>query len=92
MRRMPGGSPNGFAQTDPRCRWQGSIAGKVASKPHAPVCMTKQTVNAIAKAFDQTASHMDRDQFLLSVSNDESRERIASFLDRTKAPGKGIDP
>jgi hypothetical protein len=44
--------------------------------------MTKQTVNAIAKALDQTASHMDRDQFLLSILNEESRERITSFLDR----------
>ena len=69
-----------------------SIAGKVAAKPHAPVCMTKQTVNAIAKAFDQTVSHMDRDQFLLSVSDDESGERIASFLDRKKSPGTGVDP
>jgi hypothetical protein len=68
-----------------------SVAGKVASKPHAPVCMTKQTVNAIAKAFDQTASHMDRDQFLLSVSNEESNERIGSFLDKTKPRGEGLD-
>jgi enoyl-CoA hydratase/carnithine racemase len=65
------------------------IAGKIASKPHAPVCMTKQTVNAIAKALDQTASHMDRDQFLLSVLNDESRERIVSFLSKKSPPKPG---
>ena len=56
------------------------IAERVGSKPHAPVCMTKATVNAVSTAIDHTASHMDRDQFLLSVSNEESRERIAAFL------------
>jgi enoyl-CoA hydratase/carnithine racemase len=65
------------------------IAERVGSKPHAPVFMTKQTVNSIAKALDQTASHMDRDQFLLSISNAESRERMASFLRTTKS-GKAV--
>ncbi len=65
------------------------IAEKVAAKPRAPVCMTKQTVNAVAKALDQTASHMDRDQFLLSVLNDESRERISSFLRKSNPGSEG---
>ncbi len=67
------------------------IAEKVASKPHAPVCMTKQTVHAIARALDRTASHMDRDQFLLSVLDEESRERVASFLDGNRPPGKKLE-
>ncbi len=56
------------------------IAEKVASKARAPVCMTKQTVNASVTAFDRAVSHMDRDQFLLSIMNQDSRESIAAFV------------
>lgn len=60
------------------------IAERVASKPRASACMTKQTVNAIAAALDQTASHMDRDQFLLSFLNEESQGRVSAFLQKGK--------
>lgn len=65
-----------------------AIAEKVASKPHAAVSMTKQTVNAIVTALDPTASHMDRDQFLLSLWKGETRERISAFL-RKSEPERG---
>jgi enoyl-CoA hydratase len=54
------------------------IADKAAQKPAAPASMTKQTVNALATALDSLGSHMDRDQFLLSVSDPESRRRVMS--------------
>lgn len=43
------------------------LARKAAEKPFAPASMTKTTVNALATALDRLASHMDADQFLLSV-------------------------
>ncbi len=54
------------------------IAEKAADKP-APAAMTKQTVNALATALDSLASHMDRDQFLLSVTDPDAMERVISF-------------
>ncbi|MEW5733905.1 MAG: enoyl-CoA hydratase/isomerase family protein [Thermodesulfobacteriota bacterium] len=43
------------------------MARKAAQKPFGPASMTKATVNALATALDRLASHMDADQFLLSV-------------------------
>ena len=60
------------------------IARKVASKAHAPVCMTKQTVNASVMALDRTVSQMDRDQFLLSIMNHDSRDSIVGFVKKEK--------
>lgn len=45
------------------------LAEKVAEKPFAPASMTKATVNALSTALDRLASHMDLDQFMLSVSD-----------------------
>lgn len=64
------------------------IAERVASKPRASACMTKQTVNAVAAALDQTASHMGRDQFLLSFLNDDSQGRVSAFLQKGKPESK----
>lgn len=50
--------------------------------------MTKQTVNAVAAALDQTASHMGRDQFLLSFLNDDSQGRVSAFLQKGKPESK----
>ena len=54
------------------------IADKAAQKPAAPASVIKQTVNALATALDSLGSHMDRDQFLLTVTDPESRQRITS--------------
>ncbi len=56
-----------------------SIARKAAEKPLAPAAMTKETVNALAGALDPLASHMDRDQFLLSVLGAGAGQRMAGF-------------
>ncbi len=49
-----------------------SVARKAAEKPLAPSAMTKETVNALSGALDPLASHMDRDQFLLSVMDSDA--------------------
>ena len=41
------------------------FAEKVAAQPPIPVAMTKQTVNRLAGALDDLASHMDLDQYAL---------------------------
>lgn len=48
-----------------------ALAEKVAKKPFAQASMTKATVNALTTALDRLASHMDVDQFMLSVSDRE---------------------
>ncbi|MFP4474902.1 MAG: enoyl-CoA hydratase/isomerase family protein [Desulfatibacillaceae bacterium] len=60
------------------------IAQKAAEKPRHAVAMCKETVNALATAHDRMASHMDRDQFLYSVSTPEFAERVTAFLEGKK--------
>ena len=64
------------------------IAGKAAGQPFAPAAMTKQTVNALATALDPLAAHMDRDQFLLSVTDPEAMKRIMSFFQNKEVKEK----
>lgn len=64
------------------------LAEKVVSRSHVPATMTKQTVNAITTAIDKSVSHMDRDQFLLSILNPDSLRSISGFVDRKKSPAK----
>ncbi|MBU2489630.1 MAG: enoyl-CoA hydratase/isomerase family protein [Proteobacteria bacterium] len=56
-----------------------SVAKRAAEKPLAPSAMTKETVNALADALAPLASHMDRDQFLLSVLDPEAARKINGF-------------
>jgi len=56
------------------------IAEKIIQKPGPAASMTKQTVNALATALDSLASHMDRDQFLLTVKDPDAVKRITSFF------------
>ncbi len=58
-----------------------SVARMAAEKPAAPAAMTKETVNALSGALDPLAAHMDRDQFLLSVLDPETVQRLAGFGD-----------
>jgi enoyl-CoA hydratase/carnithine racemase len=66
-----------------------ALAGKVADQPPLPVMMTKRTVNRLAHALDDLASHMDVDQFALTAMTDDSKEGIAAFLERRKPSFRG---
>jgi len=59
-----------------------ALAGKVAAQPPIPVAMTKLTVNRLAHALDDLASHMDLDQFALAGMTDDHKEGVAAFLQR----------
>ncbi len=60
------------------------LAIKVAAQPPLPVAMTKLTVNRLAHALDDLASHMDVDQFALASLTDDHREGVDAFLNRRK--------
>jgi enoyl-CoA hydratase len=44
--------------------------------------MTKLTVNRLAHALDDLASHMDVDQFALASLTEDHKEGVAAFLGR----------
>jgi len=52
--------------------------------------MTKLTVNRLAHALDDLASHMDVDQFTLASMSEDHKEGVAAFLERRK-PRFGAD-
>jgi len=66
-----------------------AFAERIAIQPPIPVRMTKQTVNKIAGALDDLASHMDYDQFTLTAQTDDYREGVAAFLEKRKPTFKG---
>ena len=66
-----------------------AMAEKVAQQPPLPAMMTKRTVNRLAHALDDLASHMDVDQFALSSMTEDSKEGIAAFLERRKPNFRG---
>jgi hypothetical protein len=51
--------------------------------------MTKLTINRLAHALDDLASHMDIDQFALTSLTDDHSEGVAAFLGRRKPRFKG---
>jgi enoyl-CoA hydratase len=51
--------------------------------------MTKLTVNRLAHALDDLASHMDVDQFALASLTEDHKEGVAAFLDRRKPRFRG---
>jgi enoyl-CoA hydratase/carnithine racemase len=65
------------------------LAEKVARQPPIAVSMTKLTVNRLAHALDDLASHMDGDQFLLAGLSEDHKEGVAAFLERRKAKFRG---
>jgi enoyl-CoA hydratase len=65
------------------------LATKVAAQPPLSVAMTKLTVNRLAHALDDLASHMDIDQFALASLTDDHKEGVAAFLERRKPRFKG---
>ncbi len=66
-----------------------ALAEKVAAQPPISVAMTKLTVNRLAHALDDLASHMDLDQFALAGLTDDHKEGVAAFLDRRKPRFRG---
>jgi len=61
-----------------------ALAEKIARQPPLPVAMTKLTVNRLAHALDDLASHMDVDQFALASMTEDHKEGVAAFLERRK--------
>ena len=66
-----------------------ALAAKVAAQPPLSVSMTKLTVNRLAHALDDLASHMDVDQFALASMSEDHKEGVEAFLDRRKPRFKG---
>jgi enoyl-CoA hydratase/carnithine racemase len=66
-----------------------ALAEKVARQPPISVAMTKLTVNRLAYALDDLASHMDVDQFALASMTEDHREGVAAFRERRKPKFRG---
>jgi enoyl-CoA hydratase/carnithine racemase len=66
-----------------------SLAEKVARQPPISVSMTKLTVNRLAHALDDLASHMDVDQFALASHTEDHKEGVAAFRERRKPRFRG---
>ncbi len=65
------------------------LAWKVAGQPPLSVAMTKLTVNRLAHALDDLASHMDVDQFALASLTEDHKEGVEAFLARRKPQFRG---
>jgi len=66
-----------------------ALAEKVARQPPISVTMTKLTVNRLAHALDDLASHMDSDQFALASMSEDHKEGVAAFRERRKPKFRG---
>jgi enoyl-CoA hydratase len=66
-----------------------TLAEKVARQPPISVTMTKLTVNRLAYALDDLASHMDSDQFALASMSEDHKEGVSAFRERRKPKFRG---
>ena len=58
-------------------------AYRYANLPPIPQQMIKQSINAIASAFDHAVMHMDVDQNLYTAGTDDRKEAIRNYLAKT---------
>ncbi len=65
------------------------LAGEILDLPPLPVRMTKQTVNATANALNALTSHMDRDQYLLTVQTEDFAEAVSAWAQKRKPKFSG---
>src|SRR4051794_4930484 len=77
--------------TDPGRALDGgmALARRVAPQPPLSVAMTKLTINRLANALDDLASHMDVDQFALASMTEDHKEGVAAFLGKRKPRFRG---
>ena len=66
-----------------------TLAARIAAQPPLSVAMTKLTVNRLAHALDDLASHMDVDQFALASMSEDHKEGVDAFLNRRKPTFRG---
>jgi enoyl-CoA hydratase len=66
-----------------------AFAERIALQPPIPVRMTKATVNHVAHALDDLASHMDSDQNVLTGLTEDYREGTSAFREKRKPAFKG---
>ncbi len=66
-----------------------ALAEKFARQPPLSAAMTKLTVNRLAHALDDLASHMDVDQFALASMTEDHKEGVAAFLERRRPRFRG---
>lgn len=66
-----------------------AMAERIAVLPPLSVSMTKRTVDRVAHALDDLASHMDVDQFALASLTEDHREGVDAFLERRPPRFKG---
>src|SRR4051812_585123 len=64
-------------------------ATKAPPQPPLSVAMTKLTINRLANALDDLASHMDVDQFALASMTEDHKEGVAAFLGKRKPRFRG---
>ncbi len=83
------GSGGGGGRSRQGFRRRDDLAAKVAAQPPLSVAMTKLTVNRLAHALDDLASHMDVDQFALASLTEDHKEGVEAFLGRRKARFRG---
>ena len=66
-----------------------AMAAKIAAQPPLTVAMTKLTVNRLADALDDLASHMEDDQFALASLTEDYKEGVNAVLGRRPPRFKG---